>query len=574
MASAVPVVLLLLATGALITPSNADAQAPGGQGRGVGGQRTPPRAPVPGEDAPRGTAALRGYVVAADTGAPIRRAQVRISAPEAQDTRITTTDEQGRFEVKELVGGRYTVTASKGGFVTLQYGQRRPGERGTPVDLPAGQTLEKLAIALPRGSVIAGRIVDEFGEPLTGAQVSVLRYAYVNGVRQLRPAGQSDRTDDQGSYRVFGLPPGEYYVTATLRDDRDGRMVPGDDAPANGYAPTFYPGTTSAAGAQRVSVNLGQQLDGVNFGLGLVPLARVSGRIIGPAGLAPIGPVMAIPEDAIPLSGGGLRMGQSRADGSFEIRGLAPGRYVLQVGRGRRPTNDLVGRTPIVVAGGDVDNVTIALTTAAIATGRIESDTTSPPAVRPSQVRISAAPANPAPAAMFGGGAMSPVADDYTFELRGMSGPSYLRVNAPSGWTLDRILLDGQDVTDVPLAFEPGSQVAGLRVVLTQSAAAVSGSVRDDRGAAVLDATVVVFPDDESLWRPQSRFIRTARPDTSGRFEISGLPASNGYRIVAVQGLEDGQASDPEFLAMVRDRAERLSLARGEAKTTDLRLRP
>ena len=45
---------------------------------------------------------------------------------------MTTTDEQGRFELKELVGGRYTVTASKGGFVSLQYGQRRPSERGTP----------------------------------------------------------------------------------------------------------------------------------------------------------------------------------------------------------------------------------------------------------------------------------------------------------------------------------------------------------------------------------------------------------------------------------------------------------
>ncbi|MGE0359388.1 MAG: collagen binding domain-containing protein [Vicinamibacterales bacterium] len=563
----------LLVAGALATPPGAAAQAPGGQGRGVGGQRTPPRAALPGEGAPRGTAALRGVVVAADTGAPIRRAQVRVSAPEAQDTRITTTDEQGRFEVKELVGGRYTVVASKGGFVTLQYGQRRPGERGTPIDLPPGQTLEKVTIGLPRGSVIAGRIVDEFGEPLTGAQVSVLRYAYVNGVRQLRPAGQSDRTDDQGSYRVFGLPPGEYYVTATLRDDRAPRLVQDDDAPASGYAPTYYPGTTSAADAQRVTVNLGEEVAGVAFGLTLVPLARVSGRVIGPAGMAPVGPIMAMPDDALRGGAGGVRTGQIRADGSFEIAGLAPGRYVLQAGRGRRPTNDLVGRTTVVVAGGNVDNVTIALTTPAVATGRIESDTTSPSGFRAAQVRVSAVSADPAPG-FFGGGGMGPVADDYTFELRGMSGPSYLRVNAPSGWTLDRILLDGQDVTDVPLAFEPGSQTSGLRVVLTQSAATVSGSVRDERGAAVLDTTVVVFPDDEALWRPQSRFIRAARPDTSGRFEIAGLPPSTGYRIIAVQGLEEGQAADPEFLAMVRDRAERLSLARGEAKSTDLRLRP
>jgi hypothetical protein len=486
---------------------------------------------------------------------------------------MTTTDEQGRFEFKELAGGRYTVTASKGGFVTLQYGQRRPGERGTPVDLPAGQTLEKLAIGLPRGSVIAGRIVDEFGEPLTGAQVSVLRYAYVNGTRQLRPAGQGSRTDDLGAFRVFGLPPGEYYVTATLRDDRGPRQMADDDAPSSGYAPTYYPGTTSAAEAQRVTVNLGEELNGVAFGLTMVPLARVSGRVVGPAGATPTGPILAMPDDAVRVTGGNVRTGQIRADGSFEIAGLAPGRYLLQAGRGRRPTNDLVGRTSIVVAGANVDNVTIQLTTAAIATGRVEADTGAAPTFRAGQVRISAVPAEPAPMA-FDGGGTGPVADDFSFEVRGMSGPSYLRVNTPSGWFLKRILLDDRDVTDAPLDFAPGAHVPGLRVVLTQSAAALSGSVRDDRGTAVLDATVVVFPDDDGLWRPQSRFIRTARPDTSGRYEITGMPPSSEYRVLAVQGLEDGQASDPEFLATIRDRAERLSLNEGETKASDLRLRP
>jgi hypothetical protein len=566
--------LTLLATmlAALVAPAGAQLP-PGAAGAGPGGQRTPPRAMRPTDETPRGTAVLRGVVMAADTGAPIRRAQVRVSAPEAQDTRITTTDEQGRFELKELVGGRYTVTVSKGGFVTLQYGQRRPGERGTPVDLPAGQTLEKLMIGLPRGSVIAGRIADEFGEPLTGAQVSVLRYAYVNGTRQLRPAGQSDRTDDQGSFRVFGLPPGEYYVTATLRDDRGPRMLQhDDDAPASGYAPTYFPGTTSVADAQRVVVNLGEEVNGVAFGLTLVPLARVSGRVIGPAGAVPSGPIVAMPDDALRVTGGAVRTGAIRADGSFEIAGLAPGRYVLQAGRGRRPSNDLVGRTSIVVAGANIDNVSIALATPARATGRIEADLAGPPQFRAAQVRVSAVAADDAPMP-FGGGGSGTVADDYSFDVRGMAGPSYLRVNAPSGWYLKRILLDGQDVTDVPLAFEPGSQVAGLRVVLTQLAATVSGSVRDDRGAAVLDATVVIFPDDDALWRPQSRFIRSARPDTSGRFEIGGLPVSPAYRIIAVQGLEDGQAADPEFLATVRDRAERLSVNDGEAKNLDLRLR-
>ncbi len=98
--------------------------------------------------------------------------------------------------------------------------------------------------------------------------------------------------------------------------------------------------------------------------------------------------------------------------------------------------------------------------------------------------------------------------------------------------------------------------------------------MRNDRGDAVVDAVVVVFPDDEARWTFGSRFIRSTRPDTEGRYELTALPPSNGYRIVAVPSLEDGQAYDPDFLASVRDSAERLSLTAGETKAVDLRLRP
>ena len=106
-------------------------------------QVTPPRDRVPpaAEETPRGTAVIRGVVVAADTGTPIRRAQVRASAPGARSSRLATTDAQGRFEFKELVAGRYTLSASKGGFVGLQVpvrsDRRSPGRRST---LPIGRS--------------------------------------------------------------------------------------------------------------------------------------------------------------------------------------------------------------------------------------------------------------------------------------------------------------------------------------------------------------------------------------------------------------------------------------------------
>jgi len=116
---------------------------------------------------------------------------VRVNAPDVRESRVATTDQQGRFEIKELPAGRYTMTASKGGFVSLQYGQRRPSESGTPIELGEGQTLEKIAIALPRGSVLGGRITDEFGEPVANASVTALRYGYAGGARRMMPAGQN-----------------------------------------------------------------------------------------------------------------------------------------------------------------------------------------------------------------------------------------------------------------------------------------------------------------------------------------------------------------------------------------------
>ncbi|MGE0814122.1 MAG: carboxypeptidase regulatory-like domain-containing protein [Vicinamibacterales bacterium] len=560
------VVALTLAVGTTL-PSMANAQ-PGGQT--AAGQRTPPRMLPLGQTPPRGTAVLRGVVVAADSGGPIRRAQVRASAPGA-DSRTILTDEQGRFELKELAAGRYTLTASKGGFVSLQYGQRRPGEPGTPVELVDGQAMEKIVIGLPRGSVITGRIVDEFGEALTGAQVRALRYGYAGGVRRLLPAGQADRTDDQGTFRIFGLPPGEYIVSATLNEDRGGprRGANADDQPSTGYAPTYYPGTTTAADAERVTLGLAQEVGGIGFGLSLMRLSRVSGRVVGATDLR--GMVVAMPDDGVRM--GGLRGGPLSADGTFEISGLAPGRYVLVAGpRGRRSGTEPSGRLPITVSGVDLENVTIALAPPAVATGVIVTDT-GKVGLRAGQIRVSFTPAQPDALEGFRGGGVS-ADDDFTFELGGITEPGYLRVTPPRGWYLKAIERGGQDITDQLLSIEPGGRLTGVRVVLTESASSVSGTVRDDRGNAVLDATVVVFPDDESKWAFQSRHIATARPDTTGRFEIVGLPGYAEYRIVAVQGLENGFTGDPGVLAGLRDRAERLSLTQGEVKTLDVRLRP
>ena len=144
-------------------------------------------------------------------------------------------------------------------------------------------------------------------------------------------------------------------------------------------------------------------------------------------------------------------------------------------------------------------------------------------------------------------------------------------MNAPQGWTLKSVLLNGQDITDTPLDVPPGQTVSGLQIVITEQATDVSGRVTDARGAPITDVTVVIFPADDNKWIFQSRFIRAARPDQDGRFQIRGLPPSDDYLAIAVQGVEDGQAGDPEFLETIREHAAKFRLGEGETRALDLR---
>jgi len=563
------------------------ALAIGGSASAQGAGQDRPQAPVvrpgPGRplraqpqraDAPRGSSILRGQIVAADTGAPIRRAQVRINSPEAREGRVATTDQQGRFEIKELPAGRYTMTASKGGFVSLQYGQRRPSESGTPIELGDGQTIEKIGIALPRGSVLGGRITDEFGEPVANASVTAFRYGYVGGARRMTPAGQNSRdtTDDQGQFRLFGLPPGDYYVSATLRTG--GPEVTDPMGELSGYTSTYYPGTTNVAEAARVTLAVSQENTGISFGLIATKLVRVSGQVLMSDGApATNGMVMLVPANANGRPGVAMQQGGAgnRVDqtGTFRLPNVAPGRYQLQARAGGREFE--IAKMDLMVGAEDVEGLTLVTAAGATISGNVVTDTGEPFDFKPTQLQIGARPGSPDTAIGAGQGA-SRVGDDWSFSLRNVTDAVILRAQAPQGWAMKAVVINGEEITDTPTEFPAGQAVGGLQIVLTKNITSLTGQVMDSRGNPVLDATVVVFPSNEKLWTFQSRFIKAARPDQEGKYRITGLPGLENYLAVALQGLEDGQAGDPEFLATIKDLGTKVELGEGESKAVDVKL--
>ena len=571
-----------------------------------GGGDGPMQMPAPGRELKTGTGRIKGRLVTADTGAPVRRAQVRLSGSEVMP-KIATTDNEGAYEFRDLPAGRFTITATKSGFVSVGYGQTRPFESGKPIDLAEGQVLDRADITMPKGSVIAGRILDEFGEPLADASVSALRSTWSNGRRRLQATGRAALTNDLGQYRIYGLPPGEYYVSATLRGGQEmmvmemaavaavrGGVVAGSgsEPPRSGYAPTYYPGTPNGAEAQRLSVALGQEAQNTDFALVPVRLARITGTVIGSDGR----PLAGVMVNAVPRSSGTNVLfpsgGTSRTDqsGNFTLNGVAPGEYTLNAqgtqtitsaGEGgnvvftmRRTVGggdggSEFGSIPLSVAGDDLANVVIATSKGTSASGRVTYEGGSAPSRN--TLRISAASPD-AEGPMMLIGASSSVTPEGTFELRGLAGPRLFRVtNVPAGWVLKAIRHNGTDITDEEVHINPAQPITGLEVVLTTRTTEVSGTVKAGNEAAT-DYTVVIFSDDPAKWAvPMTRHIASARPSQTGRFEIKNLPAGS-YYAVALEYIPQGDWNDPEILDRLRTKAERFSLDEGEVKTLDLRL--
>jgi hypothetical protein len=554
----------------------------------------------PGREPKTGTSAIRGRIVAGDTGSGLRRAQVRISGPDI-GTKTVLTDNQGRYELKDLPAGRFNVSVTKSGYVSMQYGQNRPYEPGRPIELVDSQVLDRADISMPRGGVLAGRVVDETGEAVIEADVTAMRMQFQNGKRRLVATGRNATTNDLGQFRLYGLPPGEYYVSATLRNA--GALIDMIAAPGvigsnqtAGYASTYYPSTPNPAEAQRVTLSVGQELPAVDIQLQPVKLTKITGVALGSDGKPISGAsVMLLPSMKDVMLA--LPLGSARTDknGNFTINGVSPGDYTLSVQSGgaffatggagnvmmfslksddpaspAAPPQREFGSTSLSANGEDITGLVITTTRGAKAAGTISFSGSQPDGA--TNVRINApatdADNNPMPATV------GTVNADLTFQVESLVGNHIFRpMNLPKGWVLKSVVYNGQDVTDAGVDFRPGEDVSGIAIQLTSTTQTVTGTVSSEgNGDLLKDYTVVVFPDDPQKWTlPQNRWMSSARPDQDGRYRVTSLPTGRYYAI-AVDYVAQGDWQDPDWLARAAKKATAFTLEDGANKTLDLKL--
>src|SRR5262245_13320723 len=128
---------------------------------------------------PQDRASITGYIVKMGTGEPVGKATVTISAfngGRGQSYTATTTS-GGQFAFQNLEPGQYRLSASRNGFVRMEYGARSPNRPGLPIALSAGQALTNIALQIMPAGTISGRVFDRDGEPLANVTVEALKYS-------------------------------------------------------------------------------------------------------------------------------------------------------------------------------------------------------------------------------------------------------------------------------------------------------------------------------------------------------------------------------------------------------------
>lgn len=567
-----------------------------------------------------GAGIIQGTVTLGDdAGTPVQRAVVTLTAANGGDILATISGDDGRFIFEHVPAGRYALKAKKPAHLTVAYGARRPGRRGTTLVVASGQRITDLVLTLPRGGVLAGRLSLANGQPAPDIRIFAIpsQLAVTGGTPVA--STREFRTDDLGEFRLFGLTPDTYLVAALPSFGRgEVELMPeglasallrqleqpiGNSLARAGspmtvaYAPVYFPGTPSVADALRITVATGQVIDGLNFTIMPFPAATIRGRVVNAHG-APTQAVALSLETVGPdfpvASLDRARVDQPNGNGEFQIVGVSPGLYRLRARSGgvSLGANDATAsirpaaQTQYAVAevglsGQDLDGIVLVLQEGRRFAGRISADDS---AASPSWTGVSvvirpiAKPTGSLVGVLQPGvpsreGIVDPVG---RFVVTGIEPSEYqISVSLPptvvrAGWHIDSIRHAGHDLRDAPLTFSDGS-LEEVDIRLTTTITELAGRLTTESGTPATDYVIVAFPADRLLWHATSPRVRILRPAVDGTFSTQELPAGM-YRLAVLTDVEEDELRQAMFLESVYEASIGVALVGGQATRQDMRI--
>ena len=474
-------------------------------------------------------------------------------------------------------------------------------------------------------------------------QVSAVRIPASGTSANLFATAELGVTDDRGMYRIFGLLPGEYVVAvnprvtgtgeigqrsesemdATLsalrrRGGRGGASPPTPAAAASApasfiYAPIYYAGATSFAGASRIRLGPGDERLDIDFVVSPARTAIIEGAIVGAGNahaavqlsIQPDGPRTPSSSSSYPVLT--LRPGETN---QFRYTSVAPGRYRIMArlsrtdatvtvaginaGAGRITSGSLSASSPdalyavtdVDISGMDLTGVILALQPGASLSGRVVFDSTS--AKRPedlSRMRVNLSPpggtymsssGGTVVGNMFNSVAPAEIRPDGTFTAPGIAPGTYLlRATMPTElsqvWSLQSAVVNGQDLLDVPLEISPGTTISDAVLTFSDRHSELTGTLQTSAGTPAPDYFIVAFSQTRTYWTPQSRRLKSVRPGTDGRFTIRDLPAGD-YFLAALTDVDPDEWQTPAFLDQLVPAAIKISITSGGRVTQDIRV--
>jgi hypothetical protein len=514
-------------------------------------------------------ATVDGSVFNKMSGAPIKNAHViyiRTSSDTGASPVSTDTDLEGHFSL-QLVPGTYRLWVERNGFARQVYGALSPAGEGTDLTLAPGQQLHQVAFRLVPLGVIAGRVVDEDGEPLQGVGIQALRFSYANGRRQLVSVSGTS-SNDRGEYRIFGLPAARYLLRASMpgspmsRPFESGALVP---EAQDFYAPVYFPGAVDLDSASPISLAEGAELADVDFRMRKVHAVTVRGHLVSPSGKfssSQIEVVLAHNDSNFASFIDRVSAFVDPASGKFEVHGVSPGSYILvasQLLAGR----SLGGRVPVEInPSSPPEDVALPLTPAFEIAGSVEVEGATRGTLQNLSIRLS-----PSEGLALGPEPSSKVGSDGSIRLAGVTpGLWSLSVEPlPQGlWIKTESLGNSDGVAGEVNVSESGR--GQLRVVLASNGAQISGTVGKE--GQPCRATVALAPAAPEL-RSSRNLYRVTNTSGQGLFVLRNVPPGT-YKLFAFQEIEPFEWLDPELQKTVEGAAELITVGPGETLQRDL----
>jgi hypothetical protein len=365
-----------------------------------------------------------------------------------------------------------------------------------------------------------------------------------------------------GRFRIFNLAPSEYYLVAPSG------VFAGPDETA-GFAVTYYPGTAISTNAKPVSATY--EVTGVTFQMVTGTISTLSGVITDESGRPVQASLALVPTIDSDVRAETVARSQSNPDGTFVIRNVPTGSYALQAfGRGgtsTNPANATFGALPLSVDG-NLSGLVVKTRPGVTLRGQIILEGAAP-APDPSKLRFNPVPIDFATGPVGGGPPISVINDDWTFEVRNMTGTRAITVPlGVEGWKLKSVVREGRDITDQPIDFRDADVT--VEITLTSTLSMVTGIVTE-ANKPTADCQVIVFSDNATKWVYPSRHVMSGRTDAKGMFTVTGLPPGN-YLAIAFPPRQAQNPQDPVVLEQYRGLATSITVQEGGQ--TSIALRP